>query len=112
VEAMRQGLKPEGDMPVVLVSHGPPRGDGNKSIDVISDRTNVGDEAMRSFINGADIKYGIFGHILESGGRAVGGDIITLSDSDEATAWAESAAALLVGHAASRSMAQPSIHAH
>ncbi|MEO1481296.1 MAG: DJ-1/PfpI family protein [Myxococcota bacterium] len=42
----------------------------------------------------------------------VSGNIITLSDSDEATAWAESAAALLVGHAASRSMAQPSIHAH
>ncbi|MEO1175452.1 MAG: hypothetical protein AAFX94_25875, partial [Myxococcota bacterium] len=28
-------------------------------------------------INGADIKYGIFGHILESGGRAVGGDMKT-----------------------------------
>lgn len=42
----------------------------------------------------------------------VSDNIVTLSDSEEATAWAESAAALLVGHAASRSTPESFIHAH
>lgn len=77
VDAMSAELSPSGDSPIVLVSHGPPRGVGKKSIDVISDRTNVGDEAMGKFIDRLKIKYGIFGHILESGGRAVRGDMKT-----------------------------------
>ncbi|MEM6733439.1 MAG: metallophosphoesterase [Myxococcota bacterium] len=77
VDSMRRSLDPAGEGPVVLVSHGPPRGKGVRSIDVITDKTNVGDEAMAELITKKGIPFGVFGHILESGGRAVSSDLKT-----------------------------------
>lgn len=77
VRAMAEALEPAGHAPVVLVSHGPPRGKGEGSIDAITDGTNVGDEAMAELIREERIPFGIFGHILEAGGRAVGQDLAT-----------------------------------
>lgn len=55
--------------PLVLVSHGPPRTHGKQGIDVVSDGSNVGDEMLTELITDLKIRFGIFGHILESGGR-------------------------------------------
>ena len=55
----------------LLVSHGPPLGNNANGLDVIHNGRNVGDGALNQLMNKAKIQYGIFGHILESGGRGV-----------------------------------------
>jgi Icc-related predicted phosphoesterase len=56
--------------PVVLVTHGPPRQEGKAALDVTDDGHNVGDPDLAAAIAEAKISFGVFGHILESGGRA------------------------------------------
>ncbi len=68
-------LKPTGKGPVVLVSHGPPRSVGNGGIDWMKTANNVGDPALQAFIVDKGIRFGIFGHILESGGAVMGADM-------------------------------------
>lgn len=58
-----------GPGPKILVSHGPPKMKGRKGIDIASGAGHVGDPAMTDVIQGAKVKFGIFGHILEAGGR-------------------------------------------
>ncbi|MAO83842.1 MAG: hypothetical protein CMH50_08185 [Myxococcales bacterium] len=52
----------------ILVAHGPPKAKGNIGLDRIMDGTHVGDQKVTDLIQGSKIKWGIFGHILESGG--------------------------------------------
>lgn len=54
----------------VLVAHGPPRSRGEQAIDRAHEWGNVGDPAMADLIEQHDVRYGLFGHILEAGGRA------------------------------------------
>ena len=56
--------------PVVLVTHGPPKQAGKAALDVTDDGHNVGDPDLAAAIGEARINFGVFGHILESGGRA------------------------------------------
>lgn len=56
--------------PVVLVTHGPPRQAGKGALDVTTDGKNVGDPDLATVIAESKIHFGVFGHILESGGRA------------------------------------------
>lgn len=56
--------------PVVLVTHGPPRQSGKLALDVTQDGHNVGDPDLATAIAEARINFGVFGHILEAGGRA------------------------------------------
>ncbi len=56
--------------PVVLVTHGPPKQAGKNALDVTDDGHNVGDPDLAAAIAEARINFGVFGHILESGGRA------------------------------------------
>jgi Icc-related predicted phosphoesterase len=56
--------------PVVLVTHGPPRQEGRSALDVTSEGQNVGDPDLAAAIAEAKIQFGVFGHILEAGGRA------------------------------------------
>ncbi|MBS2024983.1 MAG: metallophosphoesterase [Deltaproteobacteria bacterium] len=56
--------------PVVLVTHGPPRQAGKGALDVTQDGKNVGDPDLATAIAEGKIAFGVFGHILESGGRA------------------------------------------
>jgi Icc-related predicted phosphoesterase len=56
--------------PIVLVSHGPPKMSGKQAIDVATDVGNVGDPGLLELIKDLKIPFGIFGHILEAGGRA------------------------------------------
>ena len=56
--------------PVVLVTHGPPRQSGKLALDTTDDGHNVGDPDLAVAIAEAKINFGVFGHILEAGGRA------------------------------------------
>lgn len=56
---------------LLLVSHGPPKGNDKNGLDVIHDGSNVGDAMINSMMTKDKISFGIFGHILESGGRGV-----------------------------------------
>jgi Icc-related predicted phosphoesterase len=71
-------LKPSGDRPVAIVAHGPPRGSAKTSLDVIHDGSNVGYDLLTQLIADKKVPFGLFGHILEAGGRAVALDMNTL----------------------------------
>lgn len=68
-------LKPSLKAPLVLVSHGPPRGQGNGAIDWMKTASNVGDPDLQALIVDKGIHFGIFGHILEAGGSAMSSDM-------------------------------------
>src|SRR5947199_74522 len=55
---------------VMGVQHGPPGQSGMAPLDVPEDRNDVGDPDLAIAIAEAKINFGVFGHILESGGRA------------------------------------------
>ncbi len=54
----------------ILTAHGPPRGPDARSLDRTHDFGNVGDEALAALLQTGTIRFGLFGHILEAGGRA------------------------------------------
>ena len=58
------------DGPVVLVSHGPPKQSGKAALDWVPNAGNVGDDKMAQALAASKIPFGIFGHIVEAGGRA------------------------------------------
>jgi Icc-related predicted phosphoesterase len=58
--------------PVVLVSHGPPRGVGAQALDYISGGRNVGDAEINRAIKEAKVAFGLFSNVEEAGGRATG----------------------------------------
>lgn len=60
----------DGKTPVVLVSHGPPHGNGNQALDFAGAGGNVGDENINKAIAEGSIKFGFFSNIKEAGGRA------------------------------------------
>jgi Icc-related predicted phosphoesterase len=63
-------LAKEARAPVVLVSHGPPKGSGKDALDHATDAGNVGDPRLGDLMRRAGIHFGVFGHILEAGGAA------------------------------------------
>lgn len=79
VAAYAKALTDRGDV-VVLSAHGPPKGRGTQALDVLHDGDNVGDEQLANLLRGG-VSFGLFSHILESGGRA-------LDDVDATTAVA------------------------
>jgi Icc-related predicted phosphoesterase len=56
--------------PVVLVTHGPPKGDTPNALDAATEVGNVGDPALNDLIQKAKIPFGIFSNIKEAGARA------------------------------------------
>ena len=58
------------DDPVIFLAHGPPRQSGQKAIDYVPEAGNVGDAELTQAIITAKIPFGVFGHILEAGGKA------------------------------------------
>ncbi len=60
----------ESKAPVVLVSHGPPRGGGSQSIDYAPNTGNVGDQEINRALQEAKITFGVFSNIKEAGARA------------------------------------------
>lgn len=75
IDLIRRHLEPSNKAPVVLVSHGPPQGKGSRAIDRIADKKNVGDPDLAHLLRKRAIPFGIFGHILEAGGRGVAADL-------------------------------------
>jgi Icc-related predicted phosphoesterase len=72
VEALLAAAQPGRKGPVVLVSHGPPLTSNPAGIDFTAEKKNVGDPDLAYLTEQAAIPFGIFGHILEAGGLAVG----------------------------------------
>ena len=73
VDAMVQYTK-DAKSPVVLISHGPPAGKDKNGLDTAVEAGNVGDARMAGFMKDNKVNFGLFGHILEAGGRALDGD--------------------------------------
>jgi Icc-related predicted phosphoesterase len=72
VEELKAQLKPvveKGEV-AIITAHGPPRGQGKQSIDYAFEAGNVGDEDLQRMIIDLPIRFGLFSHILEAGGRA------------------------------------------
>ena len=69
VRALVDGINAKGEL-AILTAHGPPRGPGKKALDATHDFGNVGDEDLARLLQDGVVKIGIFGHILEAGGRA------------------------------------------
>ena len=69
LQRLRQLISGDERKPLVLVSHGPPRGRGKHAIDMVYQGAHVGDHNLGKLMDDLDIHIGIFGHILESGGR-------------------------------------------
>lgn len=61
----------EANNPVVLVAHGPPRGESSQALDHATSGGNVGDPEVARAINEGKIPFGVFSNIKEAGGRAV-----------------------------------------
>jgi hypothetical protein len=64
-----EAISDRGDL-AILTAHGPPRGPGKTSLDRTWDFGNVGDESLAALLTEGTVDIGIFGHILEAGGRA------------------------------------------
>lgn len=58
-----------GPGPKILISHGPPKMKGKHGIDIVTDGDHVGDQQMTDLLTATKVQFGIFGHILEAGGR-------------------------------------------
>lgn len=69
VAAILDGIAAKNEV-AVLTAHGPPRGVDAKSLDRTFDDGNVGDEDLAKLLQAGKVRFGLFGHILESGGRA------------------------------------------
>jgi Icc-related predicted phosphoesterase len=55
---------------VIVTAHGPPRGRGKQALDFADEAGNVGDESLAELLEQVPVRFGLFGHILEAGGRA------------------------------------------
>jgi hypothetical protein len=72
--------------PVVLVSHGPPKGSTRTSLDFSDTEANVGDPRLARVIQTSGIPFGVFGNVMEAGGTGVSADFNTRI---EPGTWAE-----------------------
>ena len=65
------------DSPVLLISHGPPLGWDEKSIDYANNRKNVGSAKLLEVMKENGIKFGLFGHIHEAyGATDMSGNVV------------------------------------
>lgn len=64
------GLAPSLRAPIVLLAHGPPRGEGVQAVDRAFGQVNIGDPLLRKLIRQAKIAFGLFAHVHESAGHA------------------------------------------
>lgn len=69
VRAIAEAAVQKGEV-VIVTAHGPPRGRGKQALDFADEAGNVGDENLAALLTSVPIKFGVFGHILEAGGRA------------------------------------------
>lgn len=70
LEASKPIVQAAGAKTVVLISHSPPQQDGPEALDRTLEQANVGDPALRRFIDDTGVRFGVFPNIHEAGGRA------------------------------------------
>lgn len=58
----------------VLLSPSPPAGSSHFSVDRGRGDVNIGDPALRKMFEQTKLRFGVFGHVYESGGHATSGD--------------------------------------
>lgn len=63
-------LAKQAQSPVVLISHGPPKGESSQAIDYAKLGGNVGDPEINRAISEGGISFGAFSNIKEAGARA------------------------------------------
>jgi Icc-related predicted phosphoesterase len=56
--------------PAVLVTHGPPRGEGSQALDYAISGGNAGDQEITRALREGNISFGVFSNIKEAGARA------------------------------------------
>jgi Icc-related predicted phosphoesterase len=56
--------------PVVLVAHGPPRGEGTQALDYQASNANVGATDINRALEEGKVPFGVFSNIKEAGARA------------------------------------------
>jgi len=56
--------------PVILIAHGPPKGEGSQALDYAISGGNVGDAQLSRALLDGGIAFGAFSHIKEAGARA------------------------------------------
>jgi hypothetical protein len=56
--------------PRLLLSHGPPRGEGKAAVDRAFGEANIGDPLLGNLLREAEIRFGLFAHVHESAGHA------------------------------------------
>jgi Icc-related predicted phosphoesterase len=97
----------------VMLAPSPPRGTGIDAVDRARGQVNIGDPELRRALDERKIKFGMFGHVYESGGHAVQADNATPVAAGiwAESLWIEAGAAealpmFLVGEGRSAGMAQ------
>jgi Icc-related predicted phosphoesterase len=70
--------------PVVLVSHGPPKGSSNRAVDYAVNGGNAGDPQINRAMSEGKIRFGIFSNIKEAGARATDLEGTSLIPQDKA----------------------------
>ncbi len=78
LKALESEIAAVKDKPVIIISHGPAKGEGKNAIDYASEGGNVGDPALAKLIKTNKVKVGLFSNINEAGGKAVGPDMKTV----------------------------------
>jgi hypothetical protein len=58
----------------VLISASPPRGRSARAVDRGRGGVNIGDPALAALLGEASIRFGLFGHVYESGGHGTNAD--------------------------------------
>lgn len=74
--------------PVVLLAHGPPKGNGNQALDYAGAAGNVGDPAIAKAITDGKISFAFGSNIKEAGGRAtadIAGSTLVKESTDSKT---------------------------
>lgn len=67
----------KGERLPVLISASPPRGSSERSVDRGRGGVNIGDPALGKMLGEAGIRFGLHGHVYESGGQATLADRTT-----------------------------------
>ena len=70
VEETLKAVK-EAKSPAVLISHGPPRGNGSQALDYATSGGNIGDAEINRILTEGNVPFGIFSNVKEAGARAV-----------------------------------------
>lgn len=70
IEAIKPLISELNDIPI-LISHGPLKTEGVAGIDYAVEAGNIGNPELTKFIKENNIPFGLFGNVIEAGGKAV-----------------------------------------